>query len=134
MTTRLPFEPPVPERETPTEKAATIAAGVGVVALAVIAEPILHVLRIPALFLPEVEPPAFDVEAALRACNADETRAPEIDERGFVECVHCSAFVPYASMSLNEDGCFCVVGRRGRPSWLPLTVLALLLRRRRRPG
>ncbi len=68
-------------------------------------EPVFSILRIAAPLFPE--PPPFDQEAALRQCNADQTRAPEIDEQGFVECVHCSAFVPYASMSLNEDGCFC---------------------------
>ena len=49
----------------------------------------------------------FDMERALVASGATATSAPERDERGFVECTHCSAFVPYVSMSLNEDGNFC---------------------------
>lgn len=107
MTKRLPFEPPSGEPPTAGQTAATVAVGVGVLALAVVLEPVLSILHIPAWFLPEVKPPPFDTEAALRQCNADRTRAPEVDERGFVECVRCSAFVPYTSMSLNEDGCFC---------------------------
>lgn len=58
-------------------------------------------------FEPPAPTPATQTATALRQCDAGQTRAPEIDERGFVECVHCSAFVPYVSMSLNEDGCFC---------------------------
>lgn len=107
MTKRLPFESPPPVPATTGEVVATIAAGVGVVALAFVLHPLHSVARVAGLLVPTLEEPPFDVEAALRQCDADQTRGPELDERGFVECVRCSAFVPYASMSLNEDGCFC---------------------------
>ena len=109
MSKRLPFEPPQPEQPTKLETAARVAGGVGLVAVAVIAEPVLRVLSIAGLFAAD-EPEPFDHEAqqlALHACGAANTSPPVTDELNHVQCAECSEFVPYDTMSLNENGCFC---------------------------
>ena len=106
---RLPFEPPQPDTPTKLETAATVAAGVALVPVAMLAEPVLRALSIPALFGAD-DPEPFDAEAqrlALHACGAANTEPPVTDENGDVQCAECAEFVPYATMSLNEDGCFC---------------------------
>lgn len=105
----LPFEPPPPDSPTKLETAATVAAGVALVPVMVLAEPVLRALAIPALFGADDELP-FDAEAqrlALHACGAANTEPPVTDENGDVQCAECSQFVPYSTMSLNENGCFC---------------------------
>jgi hypothetical protein len=52
----------------------------------------------------------FDRETqnlVLAACGATNTEPPVTDENGDVQCADCAEFVPYRTMSLNEDGCFC---------------------------
>lgn len=52
----------------------------------------------------------FDRETqdlVLAACGATNTEPPVTDELGHVQCAQCAEFVPYATMSLNENGCFC---------------------------
>lgn len=103
---RLPFEPPPPGRPTTTETAGRIVAGVGVVAAAAVLPTFDGLGRVVGLFV-DIEEPPFDQQAALAACGADATEPPVTDELNHVQCARCSEFVPYESMSLNEDGCFC---------------------------
>jgi hypothetical protein len=109
LTTRLPFESPAPEPTPVVDTVAAIAGSAAVVAL-VLAVPIvgdlLSLASLPSLPGGDDGADGFDVDAALRASNADVPPPPR-DERGFVECTKCSAFVPYGSMSLDESGYFC---------------------------
>lgn len=109
---KLPFEPPTPTKPTVAETATLIVAGVGVMAVLIAIHPVLVLAKLAVLpfwlFRDRSEPePPFDVERALIVSGAADTRTPTRDEHGDVECTRCSAFVPYASMSLNEEGCFC---------------------------
>jgi hypothetical protein len=105
---KLPFESPPPQSPTAGEIATTVAGGIVVLAAAAVLKPFVSIFGVADLFLPAEPPPPFDVERALRQVGAP-LEGPPRDERGFVECTRCSAFVPYASMSLNEEGYFCRV-------------------------
>lgn len=98
------FDPPQPETPSALETAGMIGGGVVLLALAAVIGPLPD---FGGGLLPD---PPFDDEArarALRACGADQARAPQRDPHGSAQCTGCAAFVPYASMSLNEDGYFC---------------------------
>lgn len=103
--TKRPFDPPVPEPASPLDTAGTLALGFGAVAVAAFAYPVAYVLA--SLPWPRREELPFDPDAALREAGALHTSAARIDERGQVQCMRCSSFVSYATMSLNEDGAFC---------------------------
>lgn len=101
----MPFEPPYPENSSsPIDAAGALALGFGALALAAFAHPVVYILG----SLPwRSQPARFDPDAALREAGALHTSAARVDEHGDVECMRCSDFVAYDSMSLNEDGAFC---------------------------
>jgi hypothetical protein len=98
-----PFEPPTPEPST-GETALAVGAGFGVIALDIVTAGFLSGLdAIPSL---SRDPEAPIDLAPLLATIAD-TAAPVDDGEGNVQCTRCTQLVPYATMSLNEDGYFC---------------------------
>jgi hypothetical protein len=99
---RHPFEAPTPTTST-AETVGALALGAGMLAADMATGGLLSALAsIPAP--PEREEP-IDL-APLLATIAD-TSAPVDDGEGNVQCTRCTHLVPYATMSLNEDGYFC---------------------------
>jgi hypothetical protein len=102
-----PFEPPTPETAptmTRKQTAAAVAAGLGLVALEVVLGGLLEAVLMPlAIFSRKTTGP--DMTPLLATIG--DTSAPVDDTEGNVQCSRCNQFVPYATMSLNEDGYFC---------------------------
>ena len=91
MTKKNPFDPPKP----PDDDGVEISAGIVVAST--------NPSRVGSLDIDayHVLPDAFDDTAHLG------TAAPERDDKGNTQCARCNNFVPYSTMSLNEDGAFC---------------------------
>lgn len=102
-----PFEPPTPETSpttTPVQTAGAVAAGFGLVALDIATAGFVSALAsIPTVSADEPGPP--DITPLL--AQAAGTSPPVDDGEGNVQCSRCTYLVPYATMSLNEDGYFC---------------------------
>ena len=100
---RHPFEPPPPEPAV-ADTALAVGVGIGVVALDILTGGFLSGLSaIPGGPRDGTEP--IDL-APILATIAD-TGAPVDDGEGNAQCTRCTHLVPYATMSLNEDGYFC---------------------------
>ncbi|MCE9579571.1 MAG: hypothetical protein K8W52_41000 [Deltaproteobacteria bacterium] len=97
-----PFDPPKPKPPTAKETAVTVIGGLGVIAADIATGGLLSTLAaIPSGGEREGPP---DIRAGLAAIA--DTAAPARDgDRA--ACTRCAAWVPYASMALNEDGYFC---------------------------
>jgi hypothetical protein len=102
------FAPPTPETSpttTPAQTAGAIVAGFGIIAADIaLGGLISSVSAIPSFASDKPSQPDI---TPLLATIAD-TRAPIGDGRGNVNCTGCADLVPYATMSLDEHGYFCV--------------------------
>ncbi len=104
-----PFAPPTPETSPTTTTARTagaITAAFGFVAADIVLGGLLGCLAsipVPSFSTDEPGPP--DITPLLAAIS--DTSAPVDDGEGNVQCTRCTYLVPYATMSLNEEGYFC---------------------------
>jgi len=103
-TPKHPFEPPTPESKV-ADTALALGVGAGAIALDIVTGGLLTGLSdVPGGSSRDPNEP-IDL-APLLATIAD-TGAPVDDGEGNVQCTRCTHLVPYATMSLNEDGYFC---------------------------